>query len=245
VEVFSKSLLKQTAEFLPILPNTDDLSALRDFVRSRLHYSSETTRERRSQYLLKRMFPTGVPDKALVSFARLYAGQQELRDVVFYRFCEAEPLMGKSIEELFLPAIGAGTVTRDALRAYLKNLFPESKTLNDCGQAIAEALATTGIARSDRRSLAFSYRDIALPSFAFVLHSVFPEPGMYSLPLIESHPAVRRLFWNPEQVLPSVYELRNRGLISKVSEIDSVRQFTTKFDLMGLVDALKEAQSRK
>jgi DNA repair protein RadC len=191
------------------------------------------------------MFPDGTPDQALLSFARLYARQQELRDVVFHRFCEAEPLMGKSIEEFFLPAIGAGTVTREALRVYLKNLFPESRTLDDCSQAIVEALVTTGIARSDRRSAHFAYREITLPSFAFILHSVFPEPGMYSLPSIESHPAVRRLFWNPERVLPSVYELRNRGLISKVSEIDSVRQFTTKYDVMGLVDALKEAQSRK
>jgi DNA repair protein RadC len=104
---------------------------------------------------------------------------------------------------------------------------------------------TTGIARSDRRSVHFAYREIVLPSFAFIVHSVFPEPGMYSLASIESHPAVRHMFWNPDRVLPSVYELRNRGLISKVSEIDSVRQFTTKYDLAGMVNVLKEPQVRK
>lgn len=245
VEVFSKSLLKETAEFLPLLPDTSDLDELREFVRSGFHYSSETTRSRRANYVLKRMFPGGVPDRALMQFASLYAGQQELRDVVFHRFCQSEPLMAKVVEEFFLPAIGAGTVTRAALRAYLKDLFPESRTLDDCSQAVAEALVTTGIARSDRRSVEFAYREIALPSFAFIVHSVFPEPGMYSLASIESHPAVRLMFWNPDRILSSIYELRNRGLISKVSEIDSVRQFTIRYDLAGLVNVLKEPQVRK
>jgi len=245
VEVFSKSLLKETAEFLPLLPDAEDLDELREFVRPRFHYSSETTRNRRVNYVLKRMFPGGTPDRALMQFAKLYAGQQELRDVAFHRFCQSEPLMAKAVDEFFLPAIGAGTITREALRAYLRNLFPNSRTLDDCSQAIVEALVTTGIARSDRRSVHFAYREIALPSFAFVLHSVFPEPGMYSLASIELHPAVRHMFWNPDRILPSVYELRNRGLISKVSEIDSVRQFTTKYELAGMVNVLKEPPVRK
>ena len=174
----------------------------------------------------------------------LFRSQQELRDVAFHRFCQSEPLMAKVIDEFFLPAIGAGTVTRAALRAYLKNLFPESKTLDDCSQATAEALVTTGIARSDRQSIHFAYRDIALPSFAFVLHSVFPEPGMYNLGSIEPNPAIRQMLWNPDRILTSIYELRNLGLISKVSEIDSVRQFTTKYDLTGLVNVLKEPKVR-
>jgi DNA repair protein RadC len=245
VEVFSKSLLKETAEFLPLLPEAEDLDELREFVRPRFHYSSETTRSRRVNYVLKRMFPGGTPDRALMQFARLYAGQQELRDVAFHRFCQSEPLMAKAIDDFFLPAIGAGTITREALRAYLRNLFPNSRTLDDCSQAIVEALVTTGIARSDRRSVHFAYREIVLPSFAFILHSVFPEPGMYNLASIETHPAVRHMFWNSDRILPSVYELRNRGLISKVSEIDSVRQFTTKYDLAGMVNVLKEPQVRK
>lgn len=245
VAVFSKSLLKETVEFLPLLPDTADVDELREFVRPRFHYSSETTRSRRVNYILKRMFPGGTPDRELIQFARSYAAQQELRDVAFYRFCQSEPLMEKVIDEFFLPSIGAGTVTRAALRAYLKNLFPESRTLDDCSQAIAEALVTTGIARSNRRSVDFAYREIALPSFAFILHSAFPEPGMYSLASLESHPAVRHMFWNPDRILPSIYELRNRGLISKVSEIDSVRQFTTRYDLAGLVIVLKEPQVRK
>jgi len=244
IEVFSKSMLKETAQFFPLLPDTTDMDELRAFVRSQFHYSSDTTRSRRVNYVLTRMFPGGTPDRALMQFARVFAGKQELRDVVFHRFCQSEPLMAKVIGDFFLPAIGAGTVTRAALRAYLKGLFPESRSLDDCSQAIAEALVSTGIARSDRHSIHFAYRDIALPSFAFVLHSLFPEPGMYNLGSIEPHPAIRQLLWNPDRILTSIYELRNLGLISKVSEIDSVRQFTTKYDLTGLVNSLKESKAR-
>ena len=46
------------------------------------------------------------------------------------------------------------------------------------------------------------------------------------------------MLWNPEFILPELYELRNQGLISKVSDIDTVRQFTTKFTLDQLVERL-------
>ena len=185
IEVFSKAMLKETAQFFPLLPDTADLDELRAFVRSQFHYSSDTTRSRRVNYVLKRMFPGGTPDRALMQFARLFPGKQELRDVAFHRFCQSEPLMAKVIEEFFLPSIGAGVGQRSALRAYLKNLFPESRTLDDCGQAIVEALVTTGIAgRSDRRRVRFRLpRHRASFTFASILHCVFPEPGMYNLGL--------------------------------------------------------------
>jgi hypothetical protein len=68
---------------------------------------------------------------------------------------------------------------------------------------------------------------------------------MYKLADLENAPAVRHMFWNPDRILPSIYELRNMGVLSKVSEIDSVRQVTTRYDLAGLVNVLKEPLVRK
>jgi hypothetical protein len=39
------------------------------------------------------------------------------------------------------------------------------------------------------------------------------------------------MFWSPDTTLSSIYELRNRGIIARVSEIDTVRQFSTKMTL--------------
>ena len=58
---------------------------------------------------------------------------------------------------------------------------------------------------------------------------------MYEVGKAESNPFLSSLLWTPDKILAALYELRNVGLISKISEIDSIRQFTLKFDLAGLV----------
>ena len=54
---------------------------------------------------------------------------------------------------------------------------------------------------------------------------------MYDLDRLENNRQVISMLWNPTKLVPMLYELRNNGLISKISEIDSVRQFTTKWTL--------------
>jgi len=92
-----------------------------------------------------------------------------------------------------------------------------------------------GIANTDRTKISFAYREIPVASFAFVLHSEFPEPGMYDIRKLDENRMIRAMLWNPERLLHALYELRNEGLISKVSEIHNIRQFTTKHTLSGVV----------
>jgi DNA repair protein RadC len=140
------------------------------------------------------------------------------------------------IEELLLPAIGTGRLPRSRIRDYLSQRFPEAKSIKDCSQAIVEACVASNIAKVERTKLAFAYREVSLPSFAFVLHSEFPEPGMYDIEKIAQNQAIRTMLWNPERLLSSLYELRNQGIIAKVSAIDSTRQFTTKWHLEQVVE---------
>ena len=49
---------------------------------------------------------------------------------------------------------------------------------------------------------------------------------------------IRAMLWNPNRLLHALYELRNQGLISKISEIDNIRQFTTKYSLAGVVEQI-------
>ena len=61
---------------------------------------------------------------------------------------------------------------------------------------------------------------------------------MYDIAKVEQNPAIRALLWNPERIVPALYELRNQGILSKVSQIDAFRQFTTKWDLTQVVETL-------
>jgi len=243
--LIAKAILKETIDILPKLPDTESIPEIRQFLKSNLHFSAAETRRRYSDYMIFRMFPDGIADKALRYFAANYISKQELRDVAFYRFCKAEPLMNDVVIKLLIPAIGAGKLNRQSIFDFVADKYPNSKSIGDCSRAIVEALTAGGIVHSDRNNIYFMYRDILRDSFAFILHSEYPEPGMYDLSSLENNISIKTILWNPTRILPSLYELRNRYLISKISEIDSVRQFTTKMTLESIVTEIVSRGSKK
>lgn len=238
--VFTNAVFREAVELLPIIPPDCSIEEARVLIQSRLRFSAEETRQRFANYIVRRAFPSGEVDRAMVEFARAYAGRQELRDVCYYRFCKAEPLMVDVMHDLLLPAVGSGEVARKSVRDYLAQRFPGAKpaTVGNCAQAVVEVLREGGLGRVSKSTISVAYREIALAPFAFVLHSEFPEPGMYDTSLLENNRTIRAMMWSPDRVVAALYELRNLGLVSKVSEIDRIRQFTTKYDLEGLVRAL-------
>jgi hypothetical protein len=238
--LFAKAVLKEAIEILPIIPDTKSLEEVKDFLRANLHFSAEQTRNRYTNYITRRMFPQGYADKELRLFAKEYAGRQELMDVCFYRFCKMETSMLGIADELLIRSIGSGCLERSLLREYIVQNYPslQKQSVGDCARAIVEALVAGGIARADKVKISFSYRGILIPSFAFILYSEFPEPGMYDLARLEQNGFLRSMLWQPDQLASALYELRNRGLISKISEIDNVRQFTTKLTLEQVTERL-------
>lgn len=236
--LFNNSLLKESIDILPKLPETYDIDKLRTYIKDNLHFNSVETRSRYGSYIVKRMFQYNDHDKSLIRFAKQFDGRQELKDVCFYRFCKAEPLMYTVYKDVISPAMGYGQIDRARIREYLSNIPASQKTLKVCVSEISYALSAAGIAKSDTKKIMLRYRDIPLAALAFVIYSEFPEPGMYDIAKLEKSDAVGSLLWNPDKLLPSLYELRNRGIISKVSEIDSIRQFTISYDLETIVDKL-------
>ena len=236
--MFGKALLLEAIQILPSLPESESLDEIRSFLRANLRFSAEQTRQRYANYITRRMFPNGYADCPLRSFAKGFPDAQELRDVCFYRFLQTEHLEVEVIEDLILPNLGAGQLSRERIRTRLAEKFPETRYIVDCGKAIVDALTAAGIAKAARTKISFSYREIPIASFAFVLHSEFPEPGMYDIRKLDENRIIRAMLWNPNRLLHALYELRNQGLISKISEIDNIRQFTTKYSLAGVVEQI-------
>ena len=238
--LFSNALLKEAIALAPRLPDTESVVEVRGFLRSTLHQSSEQTRERYAQYITRRLFPAGTADRSLRLFARKFAGTQSLSDVCFYRFMKAEPVVEQCVRDLLVPAIGRGTLPCATVRHYLAERFPDARPalVEDTERGIVQALDAAGLARTERHQIAFRWREVSPQSFAFVLHSEFHGPGMYDVGKVETGPSFQALLWRPDALVRGLYELRNRGLIAKVSEIDSVRQFTTIQNLEGLVQRM-------
>ncbi len=243
-EMFGKAVLKEAIEILPRLPDSESLDEIRSFLRAKLHFSAEQTRQRYANYIIRRMFPNGYADAPLLLFAKAFPDSQELRDVCFYRFLLSEPLEVEIIEDLILPNLGTGRLSRESIRKRLAEKFPEAKSIVDCGKAIVDALTAGGVVKADRTKISFAYREIPVASFAFILHSEFQEPGMYDIRKLDENRMIRAMLWNPERVLHALYELRNQGLISKISEIDNIRQFTTKHTLAGVVERIVSGGKR-
>lgn len=231
-----KALLDEAVELLPKLPETNDFVKIKEFIQSELNFNSQSTRNRYMNYIVTYLFPNKTIDKPLQVFASFYPNSQELRDVCFYRFCKSYPLIYDICEELLIPNIGAGTIEKIYIKDYLKKRFPETKDMKSGSAGFFEALTESQVAKAEKKKLHYHYRDISVSSFTFILHSEFSKPGIYDIGKLETNRAVRSLLWDPEKILLALYELRNQGLISKVSEIDSIRQFTTKYTLEQVIE---------
>jgi len=229
--VFTKSLLDEIAYILPLIPVYDDHEEIKKFICDNLRYSAEYSRLRVSRFIVQRIFPSESVNPAIRLFAKKFSGRQELRDVIFYMFLKAEPLMEQIINDLFVPAMNSGSIRRSIVNEYLEEKFPNMKSARYCSRAAAQALKETKLAKTTQDSISLAYRSPLIFSFGYILHNEFPRPGIHPIKDLENNSTVRAMFWYPEAILPMLYELRNQGIISRVSEIDTVRQFSTKYTL--------------
>jgi len=130
---------------------------------------------------------------------------------------------------LLIPAIGAGSISRDTILDWLLQKFPD-KSVKDGLRGILEAFKGAHIIKVGTKNLTLWYREPSLISFAYILYAEFGK-GVHNISDLISNQVMKGLFWKPDSIMPTLYELRNQGIISKVSEIDDIRQVTLSKDL--------------
>jgi len=84
-------------------------------------------------------------------------------------------------------------------------------------------------AQSDENALHFQIHTGTLGAFVSVFTAELPAPGIYPFEAPEKGPMRRWLQWDWEWSRRQLYNLRDLGILSKVSEIDAMRQFTLRF----------------
>ena len=142
-----------------------------------------------------------------------------------------EPIVAAVAEEVVFPSLPEGGVARSRVLEFVQAKFPGSKSVSDMSQAIIRTYERFGIGAATRTRLNVSLREGSLAAFGYVLHLEFPEPGMYSFERLFNGPMHRWLLWDQQWMVRQLYVLREAGILSKVSEIDGMRQFTTKYTL--------------
>lgn len=232
MRIFADDEIANTLTFIPQAAQFKDLAAFKAYLLERLPYNSALTRQRRTNNILNRFFSEERLETPLTYYAAHCTSPDDLKPALFYQVLKAEPLAVKVAEEFIWPALPIGSVRREAMREFIPRYLPDVSVASQA--KILHSLFRTynllsiGVAEGD--TLRFQVHPGTLEAFLYLLTAEFPQPGMYTFEAMEEGPLRRWLLWDREWMRRQLYNLRDLGIISKVSEIDTLRQFTLQFN---------------
>lgn len=232
MRTFANDEIANSLVFIPQAAQFKAFEGFKAHLRERLPYNSESTRERRANYILARFFPQERLDVPLTHYAAHCSGQEDLKPIIFYHVLKAELLAAKVAEELVWPAVPIGRVEREGMREFILLHLPHIGSASQT-KALRSLFATydlLSIGTQDGTTLRFQMHAGTLEAFLYVLCAEFPERGVYTFEALEQGPMRLWLLWDRGWMHQQLYNLRDLGIISKVSEIDRIRQFTLQFD---------------
>lgn len=231
LRVYGKDLAAHAIKHIPKLAGYKSIEDVRKYLLANLRFNSQATRRRNANYLISRFFPGEIVHPDVLAFAAAVEAKPALGDALFYLACRSERIVSLVANEVVFPSLAEGGVSRSRIRDFVQAQFPNSKSANQIGASIVGTYQAFGVGVANRTRLSVSLREGSLASFAYILHLEFPEPGMHGFEKMLDGPMHKWLLWDQQWMIPQLYRLREVGLLSKVSEIDRMRQFTTKFSL--------------
>jgi len=231
LRVYAKDLADHTLQHLPQAVKYEWVEDFRKYLIDNLRFNSQATRRRSANYIVNRFFPSDTRNDDLPQFAAATAGKPALGEALFYLTCRTEKIVSLVAEDIVFPSLAQGGVSRSHIRQYIQSKFPKSKSADQMSHSVVRSYQIYGIGSPNRTHLNVSLREGCLASFAYILHLEYPEPGMHAFERMLDGPMHKWLLWDQQWMIRQLYRLREAGLLSKVSEIDRLRQFTTKYNL--------------
>lgn len=221
----SLALIPQAAQF-------ESYEVFKAHLQQRLPYNSESTRLRRANYILNRFFPQERLDVPLTYYASHCTTQEDLKPALFYHVLKAEPLAAEVAEEFIWPALPIGRVDREDLREFILRYLPGigASSQKNTLRSLFTTYDLLSIGVPDGTTLRFQVHRGTFEAFLYILTAEFPQPGMYRFEELEEGPMRHWLLWDREWMHQQLYNLRDLGILSKVSQIDALRQFTLQYD---------------
>jgi len=230
--VFANDEIANALRLLPQASNFLTLDDFKDYLQQELPYNAAETRQRRASYIIERFFPEHKIDTALVTYTSHCSGEADLRPVVFYHTLKAEPGAAAVVEDLIWPALPLGQVDRQQIIEFLQKRMPEVKhsSLNKFIQALYHTYDLCAVGKVSQQKLRIRLHPGTMNGFLYLLTSEYPKPGIYSFDHLFQGPIHRWLLWDEEWMINQLYNLQDLGILAKVSQIDTVRQFTMTMD---------------
>lgn len=232
MRVFTNDEIANSLELLPKAAQFQNIDAFKQFLNEKLPYNAAKTRQRRTNNILERFFPNGNLDIPLTFFIARCSLQTDLKAVVFYHILQAEPIAAKVAEEFIWPALPIGRIEREPMREFVLRYLPDAgeSSQKNMLRALFYTYDLLGVGSANGTTLRFQLHEGTLDSFLYLLTSEFPKPGIYSFEALYNGPVHRWMLWDREWIRQQLYNLQDFGILTKVSEIDTVRQFTLAAD---------------
>ena len=243
MRVFANDEIVNSLLFLPKAPSFTNLEEYKNYLISNLPYNSEETRRRRANYIVDRFYSTGKLKSPLTLFLSCQPQDNILKPIVFYHILKSEPIAIKVAEELVYPLLPIGRTNREQVKDFVLKYLPEASdsSLKNMLRALFYSYNLLGIGNVAGETLRFQLKPGEFESFLYVFTSEFYEPRIYTFDQLYQGPLHRWLLWDREWLRRQLYNLRDLGIISKISEIDNVKQFTVSLDQTA---ALQEYSSK-
>lgn len=231
MRVFANDEINTSLAHLPFAGEYDSFAHYKAYLDANLPYNSAETRHRRANNILDRFYPDKNLNTPLTLFTKLCKSQEAIKAVIFYHLALAEPLLTKVADEFIYSALPKGKVEREQLREFILGYMPDigASSQKHSLRSIFYSYTLLGLGREDGDALKFQLRAGNLDALVYVLTAEFPEPGIYTFDKLMDGPAHRWLLWDKDWIRKQLYLLRDMGVVSKVSEIDSVKQFSLEF----------------
>jgi len=232
MRVFANDEMQNALDLLPKAADFDSLESFHNYLTANLPYNSEATRDRRANIILDRFFPTGRINTPLAYYTSNCSTQPDLKAVVFYQTLKAEPIAMRVAEELIWPALPIGRVDREQMREFTLRFLPDLSLSSQKNmlRSIYYAYQFCSVGISVKDTLRFNLRPGTFEGFLYILTSEYPKPGIYTFESMFEGPLHRWLLWDREWLRRQLYNLRDLNIVSKIAEIDAVKQFTIELD---------------
>jgi hypothetical protein len=232
MRTFTNDLAGAALEYLPQIVTFQQMAEFQRHLEETLPYNSISSRKRYARNLLNRYYPANNVDTPLTQLFTWQPAKTTLQAALFYETVRAEPTVKFVAEEIIWPALPTGDVSRQQLRQQIESRFPDVSlaTIKRMVYSLLNVYAVFGIGELDEERLRIQVHESELPAFLYILTAEFPQPGIYSFDALEQGPLRRWLLWDREWLRRQLYNLRDFGVVSKISEIDAMRQFTLALD---------------
>jgi DNA repair protein RadC len=247
MRVFANDEIVNTLHLLPKAPSFSNLEEFKIFLMTNLPYNSEETRRRRANYIIERFYSSGVLNTSLTLLLNNEPHEKILKQIVFYHILKSEPISAKVAEELIFPLLPIGRTNRDQLKDFVLKYLPtiSDSSIKNMLRAILYSYSLLGIGTLNGEILRFQLRQGEFESFIYIFTSEFSKPDIYTFDQLYQGPLHRWLLWDREWLRIQLYNLRDLGIISKISEIDSVKQFTVSLNQTESLNAFYSKSNEK